>query len=162
MTRVIHHHNGFKTCYTNILIAVDAHLEAEGASKSTRDAYKKQVQENPNLSISRRRNLSNDYTKTPVVWSCDSPRTREGFYHYRAGFPAATKRAREFSPYADLLWVETGDPDVAKAGKLAADVRSTSPGKKLVYNLSPSFNWMGQGFTEESLKSFIWDLAQQG
>ena len=145
-----------------MFIAVDAHLEAEGASQSTRDGYKKQVQENPNLSISRRRNLSNDYTKTPVVWSCDSPRTREGFYHYRAGFPAATKRAREFSPYSDLLWVETGDPDVAKAGKLAADVRSTSPGKKLVYNLSPSFNWMGQGFTEETLKSFIWDLAQQG
>jgi hypothetical protein len=34
--------------------------------------------------------VANDYTKTPVVWSCDSPRTREGFYHYSAGFPAAT------------------------------------------------------------------------
>jgi len=58
--------------------------------------------------------------------------------------------------------VETGDPDVAKAGKLAGDVRSAFPGKKLVYNLSPSFNWMGQGFDEASLKSFIWDLAKHG
>lgn len=97
-----------------------------------------------------------------MVWSCDIPRTREGFYHYRAGFAAATKRAKEFAPYADLLWVETGDPNVAKATKLAADVHAVHPGKKFVYNLSPSFNWMGQGFDEASLKSFIWDLAQHG
>jgi isocitrate lyase len=58
--------------------------------------------------------------------------------------------------------VETGDPDVEKAGKLAGQVREAYPGKKLVYNLSPSFNWMGQGFTEASLKSFIWDIAKQG
>ncbi|CAI7640003.1 unnamed protein product [Penicillium pancosmium] len=142
--------------------AVDAHLEAEGAPQSSRDAYKSHVQKNPDLSFSRRRALANDYSKTPVVWSCDSPRTREGFYHYNAGFPAATKRAKEFAPFADLLWVETGDPDVAKAGSLAGEVRAAYPGKKLVYNLSPSFNWMGQGFTEETLKSFIWDLAKHG
>ncbi|GKZ29392.1 hypothetical protein AbraIFM66950_004665 [Aspergillus brasiliensis] len=142
--------------------AVDAHLAAEGAPQSARDAYKKRVQENPDLSISRRRALADDYSQTPVVWSCDIPRTREGFYHYRAGFKAATKRAKEFAPYADLLWVETGDPDVAKAATLAGDVRAVHPGKKLVYNLSPSFNWMGQGFDEASLKSFIWDLAQHG
>ncbi|GIK06267.1 hypothetical protein Aspvir_001912 [Aspergillus viridinutans] len=142
--------------------AVDAHLEAEGAPRSARGAYKKKVQENPDLSISRRRALASDYTKKPVVWSCDIPRTREGFYHYRAGFPAATKRAKEFAPYADLLWVETGDPNVEKAGNLASDVRAAYPGKKLVYNLSPSFNWMGQGFDEASLKSFVWDLAKHG
>lgn len=144
------------------LLAVDAHLEREGAAQSVRDAYKKRVQENPDLSITRRRALANDYTKTPVVWSWDIPRTREGYYHYKAGFPAATKRAKEFAPYADLLWVETGNPNVEKAAKLAGDVRSAFPGKKLVYNLSPSFNWMGQGFTEETLKSFIWDLAPHG
>ncbi|CAI7639770.1 unnamed protein product [Penicillium palitans] len=142
--------------------AVDAHLESEGAPQSSRDAYKAFVKKNPDLSFSRRRALANDYTKTPVVWSCDSPRTREGFYHYTAGFPAATKRAKEFAPYADLLWVETGDPDVKKAGTLAGEVRAAYPGKKLVYNLSPSFNWMGQGFDEASLKSFIWDIAKQG
>ncbi|KGO46903.1 Isocitrate lyase/phosphorylmutase [Penicillium expansum] len=142
--------------------AVDAHLESEGAPQSSRDAYKAFVKKNPDLSFSRRRALANDYAKTPVVWSCDSPRTREGFYHYSAGFPAATKRAKEFAPYADLLWVETGDPDVEKAGTLAGEVRAVYPGKKLVYNLSPSFNWMGQGFDEASLKSFIWDIAKHG
>lgn len=144
------------------LSAVDAHLEAEGAPQSARDAYKEHVKKNPDLSISRRRVLANDYTKSPVIWSCDSPRTREGFYHYRAGFPAATKRAKEFAPYADLLWVETGDPNVEKAATLAGEVRAKYPGKKLVYNLSPSFNWMAQGFNEETLKSFIWDIAKHG
>lgn len=141
---------------------MDAHLAAEKAPQSARDAYQQKVKENPDLSLSRRRALANDYAKSPVVWSCDSPRTREGFYHYRAGFPAATKRAKEFAPYCDLLWVETGDPNVAKAGKLAGDVHAVHPGKKFVYNLSPSFNWMGQGFDEASLKSFIWDLAKHG
>ena len=150
------------TCSLKLILAVDAHLEKEGASASVRDAYKKEVTENPDLSITRRRELASKYTKTPVVWSCDIPRTREGFYHFRAGFPAAIKRAKEFAPYADLLWVETGTPNVAKAANMAAEVRSVHPGKKFVYNLSPSFNWMGQGFDETSLKSFIWDLAKHG
>lgn len=92
----------------------------------------------------------------------DIPRTREGYYHYQAGEAAATKRAINFAPYADLLWVETGDPHVSVAARFAGEIREKFPGKKLVYNLSPSFNWMNQGFTEQSLKSFIWDLAQHG
>lgn len=49
-----------------------------------------------------------------------------------------------------------------KAAEFAGKIRSVHAGKKLVYNLSPSFNWMGHGFTEESLKSFIWDLTEHG
>jgi isocitrate lyase len=97
-----------------------------------------------------------------VTWSHDIPRTREGFYHYRAGIAAATTPAIEFGPYADLLWLETADPNVSKAAGFAKDIREKHPGKGLVYNLSPSFNWMGQGFDEASLKSFIWDLAKHG
>ncbi|KAJ5661375.1 methylisocitrate lyase mitochondrial [Penicillium longicatenatum] len=143
-------------------LTVDDHLEVEGAPMSSRESYKSHVQKNRDLSISRRRSLAKCYTKSPVIWSCEIPRTREGYYHYLAGFPVATKRAKNFAPYADLIWVETGDPDVGKAGSLAGEVRATYPGKKLVYNLSPSFNWMGKGFTEASLKSFIWDLAKHG
>ncbi|KAG8976164.1 hypothetical protein FRC05_004413 [Tulasnella sp. 425] len=36
------------------------------------------------------------------------------------------------------------------------------PGKWLVYNLSPSFNWSAHGFTETDLKNSIWDLAKEG
>lgn len=75
---------------------------------------------------------------------------------------AAAKRAKEFAPYADLLWVETGDPSVEKAADFAKDVHEKAPGKMFVYNLSPSFNWMSHGFSEEALKSFIWDIAKHG
>ncbi len=139
--------------------AVEAHIKSEGGNPSE---YLAKTEENRNMSLSKRRALSSQYTKSPVVWSCDIPRTREGFYHYRAGLPAATKRAVEFAPYADLLWLETATPTVSKAAGFAREIREKFPGKHLVYNLSPSFNWMGQGFDDASLKSFVWDLAKEG
>ncbi|KAI0204066.1 isocitrate lyase [Astrocystis sublimbata] len=114
------------------------------------------------IGITRRRELANALLEKPVVWNWDLPRTREGYYHYKAGMAAATKRALAFAPYADLLWVETGDPDVEVARKLGRAVRKVFPGKGLVYNLSPSFNWMAHGFTDETLRSFIWDIAREG
>lgn len=138
------------------------HLESEGADQSKIVQYIAQVREDRNLPLSRRRILAAKYTSSPLFFSWDIPRTREGFYHYQAGLPAATKRAIEFAPYADLLWLETADPNVEKGGRFAREIRNAHPGKQLVYNLSPSFNWMGQGFDEASLKSFIWDLAKQG
>ncbi|KAA6413723.1 MAG: isocitrate lyase [Lasallia pustulata] len=142
--------------------AVVKQLESEGADKAKIDEYTEQVKKNRDLPLSRRCSLAAQYTKFPVFFSWDIPRTREGFYHYRAGLQAATKRAIEFAPYADLLWLETADPNVQKAGGFAGEIRARYPGKQLVYNLSPSFNWMGQGFDEASLKSFIWDLAKHG
>jgi isocitrate lyase len=139
--------------------AVEAHLKAERLDASE---YLSKTAADRNMSLSRRRILASQYSKSPVIWSHDIPRTREGFYHYRAGIAAATKRAIEFGPYADLLWLETADPSVSKAGGFAKEIREQHPGKGLVYNLSPSFNWMGQGFDEASLKSFIWDLAKHG
>ena len=137
-------------------------MKAEGASQKSIDHYAAQVQNDRNLSLSKRRKLAEQVAQKPVFFSWDIPRTREGFYHYQAGLPAATKRAIEFAPYADLLWLETADPNVDKAASFANEIRKAHPGKLLVYNLSPSFNWMGQGFDEKSLKSFIWDLAKHG
>jgi isocitrate lyase len=142
--------------------AVVQHLEKESASQSTIDSYLTETRSNPDFSLLKRRKVADKYTKTPVYFNWDIPRTREGFYHYKAGMAAATKRGKEFAPYADLLWVETGDPSVEKAAKFAGEIRQQHPGKKFVYNLSPSFNWMGQGFSEEALKSFVWDLAKHG
>ena len=139
--------------------AVEAHLRMQGIDASR---YKSNVMADRNMSLTKRKVLAEQYTKSPIRWSCDIPRTREGFYHYRAGLPAATKRSIEFGPYADLLWLETADPSVSKAAGFSKEIRTQLPGKKLVYNLSPSFNWMGQGFDETSLKNFIWDLAKHG
>ncbi|RDI82471.1 hypothetical protein Vi05172_g7579 [Venturia inaequalis] len=142
--------------------AVVAQLKSEGASQSTIGEYTAATKADPNLSLPRRRQLASKYTQKPVFFSWDIPRTREGFYHYKAGIAAATKRAIEYAPYADLLWLETADPSVEKAAGFSGDIHKVWPGKKLVYNLSPSFNWMGHGFTEEKLKSFVWDLAEHG
>ncbi|CAG2000786.1 unnamed protein product [Fusarium graminearum] len=142
--------------------AAVAHMKKEGAEQSKIDEYLAETDKDHDMGISRRRGLANKYTKEPVYFNWDVPRTREGFYHYRAGMQAATKRALAFGPYADLLWVETGDPNVQVASKLGRAVREVYPGKGLVYNLSPSFNWMAHGFTDETLKSFIWDIAREG
>lgn len=137
-------------------------MQAQGVSGDKIKAYTDTVKSDPNMGISKRRILANSYVETPIHFDWDVPRTREGFYHFRAGMQAATKRAIAFGPYADLLWVETGDPNVEVAAKLGRAVRDVYPGKGLVYNLSPSFNWMAHGFTNESLKSFIWDIAKEG
>jgi len=122
------------------------------------------VEGDRDMGITARRKLAAELGEgyEPVFWSWDVPRTREGFYHFRSGMEAATKRAIAFGPYADLLWVETGDPNVKVCADLGRAVREAHPGKGLVYNLSPSFNWMSHGFTPETLKSFIWDIAKEG
>lgn len=141
--------------------AVDQ-LRAQGVSEDKISTYTKTVQSAPDMGITKRRELANQYAKKSIYFDWDIPRTREGFYHFRAGMEAATKRAIAFGPYADLLWVETGDPNVKVATKLGRAVREVYPGKGLVYNLSPSFNWMAHGFNDKTLKSFIWDIAKEG
>jgi hypothetical protein len=81
--------------------AVVQHLEKESASQSTIDEYLKEIQSNPDFSLLKRRAVADKYTKSPVYFNWDIPRTREGFYHYKAGMAAATKRGKEFAPYAD-------------------------------------------------------------
>jgi len=95
-------------------------------------------------------------------WSWDAPRTKEGYYHFKGGVAPALKRVKAFAPYSDLLWLETKTPDLEQARGFAGEIHAEFPGKWLVYNLSPSFNWSAHGFTDETLKSFIWDLAQSG
>lgn len=134
--------------------------------------YQEHVQQNPNTSLTQRSRLAASLSpsETAPSFSIDIPRTREGFYHYRAGLHAATKRAIEFAPYADLLWLETADPSVEKAAGFAREIKAATEGmglggkggKSLVYNLSPSFNWAGHGFTNSALRDFIWDLGREG
>ncbi len=68
-------------------------------------------------------------------------RTPEGFYVIRDGLEAAIARGIAYAPYADLVWFETGGPDLDEARAFAEAVHAKYPGKLLAYNLSPSFNW---------------------
>ncbi|KAI4528722.1 isocitrate lyase and phosphorylmutase [Schizophyllum commune Loenen D] len=108
------------------------------------------------------RDIATDILGKPVFFDWDAPRTREGYHHFRGGIEPAIRRSIQFAPYADMIWLETKKPDLEQARSFARKIRAAHPGKWLVYNLSPSFNWAGHGFTEEQLKSFVWDLAKEG
>lgn len=99
------------SCEANVrILAVLQQMQTENAPPSKIDEYTARVDRN--LSLWRRRMLADQYTQKSVFFSWDIPRTREGYYHYQAGLSAATKRAIEFAPWADLLWLETADPNV--------------------------------------------------
>src|SRR5690554_2939578 len=68
-------------------------------------------------------------------------RTVEGFYRTRPGLQQAVSRGLVYAPYADLIWCETGKPDLAYARAFAEAIHKQFPGKMLAYNCSPSFNW---------------------
>jgi isocitrate lyase len=68
-------------------------------------------------------------------------RTAEGYYRVREGQDAAIMRGLAFAPYADLLWCETGTPDLGQAKEFAEAIHAQYPDKLLAYNCSPSFNW---------------------
>jgi isocitrate lyase len=85
-------------------------------------------------------------------------RTTEGFFCVRDGIEAAIARALAYAPYADLLWFETSQPDLAEAARFAAAIHAKFPGKLLAYNCSPSFNWKLH-LTDAEIASFQQDLG---
>src|SRR6195952_2079313 len=72
---------------------------------------------------------------------CTGERTVEGFYRTRNGLDQAISRGLAYAPYADMIWCETGKPDLAFAKQFADAIHAKFPGKLLAYNCSPSFNW---------------------
>jgi len=68
-------------------------------------------------------------------------RTPEGFFPVKSGIEPAIARGLAYAPYADLLWMETGHPDLDEARAFAEAIHAQFPGKRLAYNCSPSFNW---------------------
>ncbi|MDP3222841.1 MAG: isocitrate lyase, partial [Rubrivivax sp.] len=68
-------------------------------------------------------------------------RTVEGFFKSRNGLEQSISRGLAYADYADLIWCETGKPDLAFAKAFADAIHAKFPGKLLAYNCSPSFNW---------------------
>lgn len=88
-------------------------------------------------------------------------RTSEGFYRVTPGLDAVISRGLAFAPYADLLWVETGEPDIELARDFAAAIHAQFPGKLLAYNCSPSFNWK-RHLDDQQIATFQQELAELG
>jgi isocitrate lyase len=88
-------------------------------------------------------------------------RTVEGFYKTRNGIDQAVSRGLAYAPYADLVWCETGKPDLAFARAFAEAIHARYPGKLLAYNCSPSFNWK-KNLDDATIAKFQRELAAMG
>jgi isocitrate lyase len=88
-------------------------------------------------------------------------RTGEGFYRVRGGIEPCIARGLAYAPYSDLLWMETGTPDLAVAREFAEAIRSVYPDQMLAYNCSPSFNWRAH-LDEATTAKFQRELGAMG
>ncbi|MBL8483106.1 MAG: isocitrate lyase, partial [Rhodocyclaceae bacterium] len=92
---------------------------------------------------------------------CTGERTVEGFYRTKPGLEQAVSRGLAYAPYADLVWCETGKPDLAYAKKFAEAIHAKFPGKMLAYNCSPSFNWK-KNLDDATIAKFQRELGAMG
>lgn len=85
--------------------------------------------------------MTNDIDSRDEPFITSRERTPEGFFRVTGGLDMAIARGLAYAPYADLIWCETGKPDLDEARIFAEAIHARFPGKKLAYNCSPSFNW---------------------
>ncbi|CAH3111075.1 unnamed protein product [Pocillopora meandrina] len=88
-------------------------------------------------------------------------RTAEGFYRSTAGLQQAIARGLSYAPYCDIIWCETGKPNLDEAHMFADGIHSMFPGKPLAYNCSPSFNWKAN-LSDKEIAEFQKELGKMG
>jgi len=92
---------------------------------------------------------------------CTGERTPEGFYRTTPGVEQSISRGLAYAPYADMVWCETGKPDLKFAKIFAEAIRKQHPGKLLAYNCSPSFNWK-KNLDDKTIAKFQRELGAMG
>jgi isocitrate lyase len=100
-----------------------------------------------------------DERDRPFIKSKD--RTSEGFFYVDAGLEQAIARGLAYAPHADLIWCETGHPDLHEAKQFAEAIHKQFPGKMLAYNCSPSFNWKKK-LDDATIAKFQRELGAMG
>jgi isocitrate lyase len=143
-----------------VLVPTQQHIRTLNAARLAAD-----VAGVPTVMIARTDALAADLI-TSDVDDRDRPfltgeRTAEGFHRVRPGIDPVIARGLAFAPHADLLWVETGEPDVDLAREFANAIHAEFPGKKLAYNCSPSFNWK-RHLDDAQIATFQAELAELG
>ena len=88
-------------------------------------------------------------------------RSPEGFYYVKAGLDQAISRGLAYAPYSDLIWCETGKPNLNEARTFAEAIHKKFPGKLLAYNCSPSFNWK-KNLSDNEIKTFQQEIGKMG
>jgi isocitrate lyase len=88
-------------------------------------------------------------------------RTAEGFYRVRSGMEPCIARGLAYAPYSDLIWMETGTPDLEVARQFAEAIKDEYPDQMLAYNCSPSFNWR-RNLDDGTIEKFQRELGEMG
>jgi isocitrate lyase len=88
-------------------------------------------------------------------------RSPEGFYYVQPGIETAVARGLAYAPHADLIWCETGTPDLEEARIFAERIKAEYPDKLLAYNCSPSFNWR-RHLDDDTIARFQRELGAMG
>ena len=86
-------------------------------------------------------------------------RTEEGFFKTKAGMDQAVARGLEYGEFCDLLWMETGNPDIGECREFCQDIRSVYPNMLFAYNCSPSFNWKAK-LNDTEIRNFQDELSE--
>lgn len=143
-----------------VLVPTAQHIRTLNAARLAAD-----VSGTSTLVIARTDALAADLL-TSDVDPIDQPfttgeRTGEGFFRVRNGIEPVLARAKAYAPYCDLIWVETGTPDLGLAREFATELHRDFPGKKLAYNCSPSFNWKSK-LSDAEIATFQDELGDLG
>ena len=137
----------------------------EAVAKLTAARLAADVMGTPTLVIARTDAEAADLV-TSDVDPIDKPfmtgeRTVEGFYRSKPGLEQAISRGLAYSEVADMVWCETGKPDLAYAKQFADAIHKKFPGKLLAYNCSPSFNWK-KNLDDATIAKFQRELGAMG
>ncbi|MEF2978844.1 isocitrate lyase [Subtercola sp. YIM 133946] len=143
-----------------VLVPTAQHIRTLNAARLAAD-----VAGIPSIIIARTDSLAANLV-TSDVDERDRPfltgeRTAEGFYETRPGIETVLARGHAYAPFADLLWVESSEPDIELARTFAESIHREFPGKKLAYNCSPSFNWKAK-LDDAQIAKFQRELASMG
>jgi isocitrate lyase len=143
-----------------VLVPTKQHIEALTAARLAADALGV-----PSLIIAR----SGAHAASLLTSDIDErdhefligERTAEGLHRVEPGWYACVTRQLAFAPYADVLWLETPEPDLAVARAFACIIHSQYPDKLLAYSCPAPFTWPTHQSGASTAK-FRMELAAMG
>ncbi|MFB7609753.1 isocitrate lyase [Streptomyces gardneri] len=143
-----------------VLVPTSQHVRTLNAARLAAD-----IADTPTLVIARTDALAANLLTSDVderdAEFVTGERTAEGFYRVRNGMGPVIARGLAYAPYADLIWVETGTPDLDQAREFAEAIHARYPDRMLAYNCSPSFNWKA-ALDDDRIAKFQRELGAMG
>ena len=143
-----------------VLVPTAQHIRTLNAARLAAD-----IAEVPTLIVARTDALAANLLTSDVDEAdarfTTGERTAEGFYRVEPGMAPVIARGLAYAPYSDLLWVETGTPDLAQAREFAEAIHARYPDQMLAYNCSPSFNWKA-ALDDDQIAKFQRELGAMG